>query len=60
MFWPAWLKFARTIGNSLADSDERAPNVKSPSVDPISIMNRNVFFLLVVLFHDFRRPAPPY
>jgi signal recognition particle subunit SRP54 len=31
-----------------------------PRLPVLGIMARNLFFLLVVLFHGFRRLAPPY
>jgi ADP-ribosyl-[dinitrogen reductase] hydrolase len=49
-----------TLGSALARavSDDQA--AKAPRVNPIAVLLRNIVFLLVVLFHGFRRLAPPY
>lgn len=68
-FNPAWLgrlsDFPHTVdyitrlGSALADSFGGRV-VTPPSVASLLIIPRNILFLLVVLFHGFRRILPPY
>ncbi|TWU19377.1 ADP-ribosylglycohydrolase [Allorhodopirellula heiligendammensis] len=60
--WPRSVTWMRSLGESLADSiDEKPITVtKAPSINPLGVLVRNLLFLLVVLFHGFRRLAPPY
>ena len=52
----------RSLGESLADSTDEKPITvtKAPSINPLGVLVSNLLFLLVVLFHGFRRLAPPY
>ena len=60
--WPRSVTWMRSLGESLADSiDEKPITVtKARSITPLGVLVRNLLFLLVVLFHGFRRLAPPY
>ncbi|TWT68821.1 ADP-ribosylglycohydrolase [Crateriforma conspicua] len=58
--WPRSVSWMRRLGDALANSLDGAHSVKSPTVNPIAVLLRNLLFLSVVLFHGFRRLAPPY
>ncbi len=60
--WPRSVAWMRSLGESLSDSIDGNPITvaKAPSINPVSVLLRNLLFLLVVLFHGFRRLAPPY
>ncbi|MGB7327628.1 MAG: ADP-ribosylglycohydrolase family protein [Rubripirellula sp.] len=53
--FPRSVHWMRSLGESLASSA-----TKAPSINPIAVLFRNVLFLFIVLFHGFRRLAPPY
>ena len=58
--WPRSVAWMQRLGETLADSLEGDRSVKSPTVNPIAVLLRNLLFLFIVLFHGFRRLAPPY
>ncbi|QDS94640.1 ADP-ribosyl-[dinitrogen reductase] glycohydrolase [Roseimaritima multifibrata] len=60
--WPRSVTWMRSLGESLAASIDANPTTgtKPPSINPLGVLLRNLLFLLVVLFHGFRRLAPPY
>ncbi|QEG02620.1 ADP-ribosyl-[dinitrogen reductase] glycohydrolase [Stieleria maiorica] len=58
--WPRSVPWMQRLGATLADSLDDVGLVKSPTVNPIAVLLRNLLFLFVVLFHGFRRLAPPY
>lgn len=58
--WPRSLTWMSTLGESLADSLDGKPTSRAPSINPLGILLRNILFLSIVLFHGFRRLAPPY
>ncbi len=60
--WPRSVTWMRSLGESLADSIDGKPItiIKTPSINPLGVLLRNLLFLIVVLFHGFRRLAPPY
>lgn len=53
--YPRSMKWMRSLGERLDSSATIAP-----SINPIAVLFRNVLFLFIVLFHGFRRLAPPY
>jgi ADP-ribosyl-[dinitrogen reductase] hydrolase len=53
----AWM---RNLGEALADATEGNASVGVPTVNPIAVLLRNLLFLFIVLFHGFRRLAPPF
>ena len=58
--WPRTIGWMETLGENLASAlDVDGPGL-APSLNPIGLLFRNLFFLAVVLFHGFRRLAPPY
>jgi ADP-ribosyl-[dinitrogen reductase] hydrolase len=53
--WPRTVSWMERLGTALAT------NAASPPGFPVAgVLPRNVFFLLIVLFHGFRRLFPPY
>ena len=58
--WPRSVRWMERLGRDLADATTKETAMKSPRVNPIAVLLRNVLFLSVVLFHGFRRLAPPY
>ncbi|MFG0264136.1 MAG: ADP-ribosylglycohydrolase family protein [Rhodopirellula sp. JB055] len=58
--WPRSTAWMERLGDSLARSVAGDASVQTPTVHPIAVLLRNLFFLIVVLFHGFRRLAPPY
>lgn len=53
--WPRSLHYIRRVADSLATE-----NLPSPKLFLPIIPFRNLFFLVIVLFHGFRRLLPPY
>ncbi len=59
--WPRTITWIERLGSTVADAlDEQPPAAKSPRYIVPGVLLRNLFFLLVVLVHGFRRLAPPY
>ncbi len=58
--WPRSVRWMERLGGVLADAMAQETAKKSPCVNPVAVLLRNVLFLSVVLFHGFRRLAPPY
>ncbi|TWU02874.1 ADP-ribosylglycohydrolase family protein [Stieleria varia] len=58
--WPRSVAWMQRLGEALADSLDGDKSVKSPTANPIAVLLRNLLFLFIVLFHGFRRLAPPY
>lgn len=58
--WPRTVSWMERLGQRIASSSE--PN--SPSLPPrlpvLGVLSRNLFFLIIVLYHGVRRLAPPY
>ena len=57
---PRTVSWMQGLGETLADSLDSDSLMKSPNVNPVAVLLRNLMFLLIVLFHGFRRIAPPY
>lgn len=53
----AWM---RTLGESLAVATDGKTPEPLGRLNPLALLISNLFFLAVVLFHGFRRLAPPY
>ncbi len=63
--WPRSTAWMQRLGESLAnaiasDSTCNAPTYNVPALNPVAVLIRNLMFLIIVLFHGFRRLAPPY
>ncbi|MFW5810570.1 MAG: ADP-ribosylglycohydrolase family protein, partial [Thermodesulfobacteriota bacterium] len=60
MEWPRSVAWMERLGEAVAASSEGHIEVKSPGYFVPGIPLRNLWFLLTVLFHGFRRLLPPY
>jgi len=60
MEWPRGLPFLRRLAQRLAEVGASGNAQKPVRAFSAAILLRNIFFLLVVLFHGFRRMLPPY
>jgi ADP-ribosyl-[dinitrogen reductase] hydrolase len=59
--WPRTIDWIQRLGIAVSDTvEEQVLTRKSPRYFKPGILVRNLFFLLVVLAHGFRRLAPPY
>ncbi|WP_047813583.1 ADP-ribosylglycohydrolase family protein [Rhodopirellula islandica] len=58
--WPRSTVWMERLGASLSGCLAGDASARTPTVNPIAVLLRNLFFLVVVLFHGFRRLAPPY
>ena len=58
--WPRTVTWMQSLSESLADSMGDTQIVHAPTINPLTVLLRNLLFLFVVLFHGFRRLAPPY
>jgi ADP-ribosyl-[dinitrogen reductase] hydrolase len=58
--WPRSVRWMQQLGVTLADSITTEQSLTAPTVNPLAVIVRNLFFLIVVLLHGFRRLAPPY
>lgn len=58
--WPRSIAWMQRLGDALANSLAGDHSVRSRTFNPIAVLFRNLLFLFVVLFHGFRRLAPPY
>ena len=58
--FPRSVAWMRMLGEKLADTVGKMQPANAPRINPIAILFRNLLFLIIVLFHGFRRLAPPY
>lgn len=58
--WPRTVGWMRKLAKQLVDSVNGSSSQNSVSLNPIAVIVRNLLFLVVVLFHGFRRLLPPY
>lgn len=58
--WPRSVAWMERLGEAVAAFSQGQTDVKSPGYFVSGIPLRNLLFLLVVLFHGFRRLLPPY
>ncbi len=58
--WPRSVTWIEVLAERLAESLESESMSAAPRTNGVSIMIRNMLFLSIVLFHGFRRLAPPY
>ncbi len=57
---PRNVKWIISLGKALSSSSETSQATTAPAASWLKIIPRNLFFLCVVLYHGFRRLAPPY
>ncbi|WP_442505159.1 ADP-ribosylglycohydrolase family protein [Novipirellula sp. SH528] len=58
--WPRSVRWMESLAGSLNNAIANGTSTVSPRINPIAVLLRNFLFLFVVLFHGFRRLAPPY
>lgn len=58
--WPRTINWMIGLGQQLAQSTDGGATKKPPRLNIVAVLIRNLFFLLVVLSHGFRRLLPPY
>lgn len=58
--WPRTVPWMRRLSDQLDEAIRTDAAAKPISLNPAGVILRNAFFLLVVLFHGFRRLFPPY
>ncbi len=58
--WPRSVHWMKQLSAAVAESAGSASPVAPPKAPFYKVLPRNVLFLAVVLFHGFRRLAPPY
>jgi ADP-ribosyl-[dinitrogen reductase] hydrolase len=60
--WPRSVKWMEELGFKLAKSKDNRVGIisKSLEIPVIGIFLRNIFFMIIVLLHGFRRLLPPY
>jgi len=59
--WPRTISWIEQLGKATTSAvDEYTSTMTSPRYFILGILLRNLFFLLVVLAHGFRRLVPPY
>ncbi len=58
--WPRTTAWMEQMGHCLAKTVDGDEPVRCPGYFTPGILPRNLFFLGIVLFHGFRRLAPPY
>jgi ADP-ribosyl-[dinitrogen reductase] hydrolase len=58
--WPRSVRLLRAVADRLTDQLRAGHSLGEVSYPWPAVLPRNLFFLLLVLFHGFRRLAPPY
>ncbi|MDM8522212.1 ADP-ribosylglycohydrolase family protein [Desulfococcaceae bacterium HSG8] len=58
--WPRTKSWMIRLGNQLAEVCESGSPQSPPGLPFYSVILRNLMFLIIVLFHGFRRLFPPY
>lgn len=58
--WPRSISWMERLGAQLDSSIHAAAKLRPIKLPVWSLLPRNVFFLLIVLYHGFRRLLPPY
>ncbi|WP_164104459.1 ADP-ribosylglycohydrolase family protein [Candidatus Laterigemmans baculatus] len=58
--WPRSVRWMNRLAQQLAKAHSASAPTKAISINPLAVLPRNLLFLAVVLFHGFRRLAPPY
>ena len=58
--WPRSVRWMESLGTALSQAWSSSHGSRAPSVNPITVVLRNLVFLAIVLCHGFRRLGPPY
>ncbi|HRA89609.1 MAG TPA: ADP-ribosylglycohydrolase family protein, partial [Planctomycetaceae bacterium] len=58
--YPRTIDWMRRLAGQLAESIDAGSGGAPLRLNTVAVLLRNVFFVVVVLFHGFRRLLPPY
>jgi len=58
--WPRTVTWMETLAGRLASAAESGRSGQAVSLPVWGVLPRNLFFMLLVLAHGFRRTLPPY
>ncbi|HBN74449.1 MAG TPA: dinitrogenase reductase [Planctomycetaceae bacterium] len=58
--WPRSVNWMRRLADQLADSKNHSKPMEPIKLNFIAVLLRNLFFLVIVILHGFRRLLPPY
>jgi ADP-ribosyl-[dinitrogen reductase] hydrolase len=58
--WPRTVRWMEQLGEQLSTSLQSGQSARPLGLSALTVFPRNLFFLIVVLFHGFRRLFPPY
>ena len=58
--WPRTVAWMEQLGGQLATITDPNSSRRPPRLPVLGLLGRNLLFLAIVLFHGFRRLAPPY
>ncbi len=58
--WPRTVSWMERLGTQLTSTMESDSQARPIRLSAVGVMLRNLFFLIIVLYHGFRRLAPPY
>jgi hypothetical protein len=58
--WPRTVAWMEQLAIQLSDSRTGGASNRPPALPCYGVLPRNIIFLIVVLFHGFRRLFPPY
>ena len=58
--WPITTQYLESLGKTLCDVASGGEPQKSPRLPFSGTLLRNIFFMIIVLLHGFRRLLPPY
>ncbi len=58
--WPRTVNWMKQLAKQLSESTSGHAQAKPISLNFVALLMRNLLFLLIVLFHGFRRLLPPY
>ncbi len=58
--WPRTVRWMENLAEVYASNQSANSPIRSPKLPLWKVLTRNLFFLIIVLFHGFRRLVPPY
>ncbi len=58
--WPRTIQWMQRLASQVSQPDNAEKTMHPVSLPLVGVLLRNVVFLIVVLFHGFRRLLPPY
>ncbi len=58
--WPRTVRWMENLAQTYVSNQSTNPPIRSPTLPLWKVLPRNFIFLIIVLFHGFRRLVPPY